>query len=110
MRYAQAIGVLAYTLLSELPELRSLNRKEIAALALVGVAPINRDSGRLPPLLCRKLMLDDLIVLHRKIRLKLINLILWVQACPRNIVASKRLDGLQLVPVSDEGKFYFGGQ
>jgi transposase len=37
--------VLTYTLLSELPELGSLNRKEIAAL--VGVAPINRDSGRL---------------------------------------------------------------
>lgn len=37
--------VLAYTLLSELPELGSLNRKEVAAL--VGVAPINRDSGKL---------------------------------------------------------------
>lgn len=37
--------VLAYTLLSELPELGSLNRKEIAGL--VGVAPINRDSGKL---------------------------------------------------------------
>lgn len=37
--------VLAYTLLSELPELGTLNRKEIAAL--VGVAPINRDSGKL---------------------------------------------------------------
>lgn len=37
--------VLTYTLLSDLPELGSLNRKEIAAL--VGVAPINRDSGKL---------------------------------------------------------------
>jgi|TARA_R110000850_G_scaffold225526_1_gene350920 transposase len=37
--------VLAYALLSELPELGSLNRKEIAAL--VGVAPINRDRGKL---------------------------------------------------------------
>ena len=37
--------VLTYTLLSELPELGSLNRKEIAAL--VCVAPINRDSGKL---------------------------------------------------------------
>lgn len=37
--------VLAYTLLSDLPELGSLNRKEIAAL--VGLAPINRDSGKL---------------------------------------------------------------
>ena len=36
--------VLAYTLLSELPELGALNRKQIAAL--VGVAPLNRDSGR----------------------------------------------------------------
>ncbi|MRI32504.1 IS110 family transposase [Endozoicomonas sp. OPT23] len=37
-------NVLAYTLLSELPELGKLNRKEIAAL--VGVAPMNKDSGR----------------------------------------------------------------
>lgn len=37
--------VMAFTLLSELPELGKLNRREIAAL--VGVAPINRDSGRL---------------------------------------------------------------
>ena len=35
--------VLAYTLLSDLPELGQLNRKEIAAL--VGVAPMNRESG-----------------------------------------------------------------
>ncbi|EKE67186.1 IS110 family transposase [Gallaecimonas xiamenensis] len=35
--------VLAYTLLSELPELGNLNRKEIAAL--VGVAPMNKESG-----------------------------------------------------------------
>lgn len=35
--------VLAYTLLSDLPELGQLNRKEIAAL--VGVAPMNKDSG-----------------------------------------------------------------
>lgn len=35
--------VLAYTLISELPELGQLNRKEIAAL--VGVAPMNRESG-----------------------------------------------------------------
>ncbi|GAA0680249.1 IS110 family transposase [Marinobacterium maritimum] len=34
---------LAYTLLSELPELGKLNHKEIAAL--VGVAPMNRESG-----------------------------------------------------------------
>ena len=33
------------TLLSELPELGELNRKEIAALA--GVAPLNRDSGKI---------------------------------------------------------------
>lgn len=35
--------VLAYTLLSDLPELGELNRKEIAAL--VGVAPMNKESG-----------------------------------------------------------------
>jgi transposase len=37
--------VLSLTLLAELPELGTLNRKQIAAL--VGVAPFNRDSGRL---------------------------------------------------------------
>lgn len=36
--------VLSSTLLAELPELGSLNRKQIAALA--GVAPLNRDSGK----------------------------------------------------------------
>ncbi len=42
---AKGVGkVLAYTLLSDLPELGSLNRKEIAAL--VGIAPFNRDSGK----------------------------------------------------------------
>ena len=41
---AKGVGnVLAYTLMSELPELGKLNRKEIAALA--GVASMNRDSG-----------------------------------------------------------------
>jgi transposase len=41
---AKGVGkVLTYTLMSELPELGRLNRKEIAAL--VGVAPMNRDSG-----------------------------------------------------------------
>jgi transposase len=35
--------VTSSTLLAELPELGKLNRKEIAAL--VGVAPLNRDSG-----------------------------------------------------------------
>ena len=35
--------VLTYTLLSDLPELGQLNRKEIAAL--VGLAPMNKDSG-----------------------------------------------------------------
>jgi transposase len=37
--------ILSLTLLGALPELGSLNRKQIAALA--GVAPFNRDSGRL---------------------------------------------------------------
>ena len=42
---AHSVGkVLAYTLISELPELGKLNRKEAAAL--VGLAPMNRDSGR----------------------------------------------------------------
>ncbi len=36
-------SVLAYTLISELPELGKLNRKEVAAL--VGLAPLNRESG-----------------------------------------------------------------
>lgn len=36
--------VLSSTLLAELPELGMLNRRQIAAL--VGVAPLNRDSGR----------------------------------------------------------------
>ena len=37
--------VVARTLLAELPELGKLNRKQIAAL--VGVAPLNRDSGKM---------------------------------------------------------------
>ena len=42
---AKGVGpVLAYTLLSELPELGQLNRKQIASL--VGVAPMNSDSGK----------------------------------------------------------------
>jgi len=38
-------NTIIYTLLADLPELGSLNNKEISKL--VGVAPINRDSGRL---------------------------------------------------------------
>lgn len=46
LRGVPGVGrVLATTLLAELPELGSLSRREIAALA--GVAPINRDSGAL---------------------------------------------------------------
>ncbi len=42
---ANGVGtVLTYTLLSDLPELGALNRKAIAAL--VGIAPMNRESGR----------------------------------------------------------------
>ena len=37
--------VLSLTLLAQLPELGTLNRRQIAAL--VGVAPLNRDSGTL---------------------------------------------------------------
>ena len=36
--------VMAYTLLSDLPELGQLNHKEIAAL--VGLAPYNKESGK----------------------------------------------------------------
>jgi transposase len=44
LRSTPGVGpVLSMTLLSNLPELGALNRKEIAAL--VGVAPLNRDSG-----------------------------------------------------------------
>lgn len=46
LRSAPGIGpVLSLTLLAELPELGTLTRKQIAALA--GVAPLNRDSGTL---------------------------------------------------------------
>lgn len=45
LRSIPGVGpVLSSTLLAELPELGSLNRKQIAAL--VGVAPLNRDSGK----------------------------------------------------------------
>jgi transposase len=45
LRSVPGVGpVLSATLLSQLPELGSLNRKQIAAL--VGVAPLNRDSGQ----------------------------------------------------------------
>ncbi len=45
LRSVQAVGpVTAATLLAELPELGKLNRKQIASL--VGLAPINRDSGK----------------------------------------------------------------
>jgi len=46
LKTAPGVGdTLIYTLLADLPELGALNNKEVAAL--VGVAPINRDSGRL---------------------------------------------------------------
>ena len=46
LRSTPGVGpVLSMTLLSELPELGALNRRQIAAL--VGVAPFNRDSGTL---------------------------------------------------------------
>ena len=45
LRSAKSIGpVTAATLLADLPELGKLDRKEIAAL--VGVAPMNQDSGK----------------------------------------------------------------
>ena len=46
LRSVPSIGpVISRTLLAELPELGRLNRKQIAAL--VGIAPLNRDSGTL---------------------------------------------------------------
>jgi transposase len=46
LRSVPGVGpILSRTLLAELPELGTLNRKQIAAL--VGVAPFNRDSGTL---------------------------------------------------------------
>lgn len=46
LQSAKGVGpVLALTLLSQLPELGQLSRRQIAAL--VGVAPFNRDSGQL---------------------------------------------------------------
>jgi transposase len=46
LRSVKGVGpVLAHTLLFELPELGCLNHKQIAKLA--GVAPLNRDSGRM---------------------------------------------------------------
>jgi len=45
LRSVPGIGpITAITLIAELPELGCLNRKQIAAL--VGIAPLNRDSGR----------------------------------------------------------------
>jgi len=46
LKSAPGVGdTLVYTLLADLPELGALTNREISAL--VGVAPINRDSGRL---------------------------------------------------------------
>jgi transposase len=46
LRSVPGVGpILSITLIAELPELGSLNRRQIAAL--VGVAPLNRDSGTL---------------------------------------------------------------
>jgi transposase len=46
LRSVPGVGaVLSMTLLAELPELGSLNRRQVASL--VGVAPLNRDSGRM---------------------------------------------------------------
>ncbi len=46
LKSAPGVGdTLVYTLLADLPELGELTNREISAL--VGVAPINRDSGRL---------------------------------------------------------------
>ena len=45
LKSCKGVGeITAFTLLAELPELGKVNRKEIASL--VGVAPLNRDSGK----------------------------------------------------------------
>jgi len=45
LRSVKGVGpILSFTLLAELPELGTISRQKIAAL--VGVAPLNRDSGR----------------------------------------------------------------
>jgi transposase len=45
LKSAPGVGdTLVYTLLADLPELGTLNKKQVSAL--VGVAPMNRDSGR----------------------------------------------------------------
>jgi transposase len=45
LQSAKGVGpVLSHTLLAEVPELGRLNRKQVAAL--IGVAPLNHDSGR----------------------------------------------------------------
>ncbi|MDH5735508.1 MAG: IS110 family transposase [Gammaproteobacteria bacterium] len=46
LKSAPGVGdTLVYTLLADLPELGNLNRKQVSSL--VGVAPINRDSGKM---------------------------------------------------------------
>jgi len=46
LKSAPGVGdTLTYTLLAEMPELGQLNNKQVGAL--VGVAPINRDSGKM---------------------------------------------------------------
>jgi transposase len=46
LKSAPGVGdTLTYTILADLPEIGTLNNREVSAL--VGVAPINRDSGRL---------------------------------------------------------------
>jgi transposase len=46
LKSAPGVGdALIYTILADLPELGTLNNREISSL--VGVAPMNRDSGRL---------------------------------------------------------------
>jgi len=46
LKSAPGVGdTLVYTILADLPEIGTLNKKEISSL--VGVAPMNRDSGKL---------------------------------------------------------------
>jgi transposase len=63
LRSTPSVGpVMTYTLVSELPELGTLNRKQIAAL--VGVAPMNRDSGTFRSAIRSVLYMSTLNAIH----------------------------------------------
>jgi transposase len=66
LRSAPGVGpVVSATLIAHLSEQGTLNRREIAAL--VGVAPFNRDSGRLTGTFSREISEDGVDRLHAEI-------------------------------------------